>query len=298
MQTASRCAVCEKTSDVVVWVENGYEGRACSCGTVYTTPAPGPGVVDFSYDGHPSCFYSAYADLKARWVSSVKPRGRLLEIGCGEGYFLRAARAAGYAVAGVDANPERAGQVSQSLGVEVRSGLFEELQFTHTYDVVYHCDLLSHFPDPVAALKKMSSMLNPGGILAFEVGTLGGVHPLWYRWIGLLGYPQHRWLYSERSLQMLLDQAGLRLVRLRHFGCAPSVLYCRSMVLLARLARSVLRPPARQKRSERATGWNGSIFDQVEQFFRYRVGALAPRIGPGTLFVAACPRGASCRGGL
>jgi SAM-dependent methyltransferase len=283
-------------SGKVVWIENGYEGRSCSCGTVYTSPAPPSGAVDVTADGHPSCFYSAYAHLKAGWLRNVKQSGRLLEIGCGEGHFLRQAKAAGYDVAGVEAHPEKAASVSRSMGVEVRCGLFEELEFPHKYDVIYHCDLLSHFPEPVAALEKMRSMLKPSGVLAFEVGTLAQIHPVWYRWIGVIGYPRHRWLYSERSLHRLLDLAGLRVLKKRHFGLAPGVLFYRSMVLLARTARRWRSGPKGPKLASAGgpvTTPIATTLSRIEQFFRYRVGAIAPRIGPGTLFVAAVPRDAS-----
>ena len=201
------CVVCGGTSDSVVWHENGYEGRACKCGTLYVFPTPSPGAVDPTVDGHPPSFYSTYAGWKARWVRQCCPAGTLLEVGCGDGYFLAAAQAVGYRVAGIDPHPGRARRVAESLNIEVRCSLLEDLHWPEArFDVVYHCDLLSHFPDPLGALRKMKALLAPGGMLAFEVGTLGGIRPVWYHWIGSLDYPQHRWLYSEASLHMLLQR--------------------------------------------------------------------------------------------
>jgi hypothetical protein len=143
----------------------------------------------------------------------------------------------------------------------------------------------------------MSSMLRPRGVLVFEVGTLAEIHRAWYRLIGVLGYPQHRWLYSEQSLHRLFDRAGLRVLQTRHFGLAPSVLFYRSMALLARAARKWRGPKAPAATSavgSPPTTTNAeAALCRIEQFFRYRVGAIAPRIGPGTLFVAACPRDAN-----
>jgi len=302
----ARCVVCCGTSQVVVWRENGYEGRACHCGTVYTSPEPPAGAVDFTHDGHPDSFYSLYAMLKARWLKGCRPRGRLLEIGCGEGYFLAAARSLGYEVAGVEPEPGRAARVTQRLGIDVRCSLLEDLHFpVAKFDIVYHCDLLSHFPDPIEALRKMTGLLARDGILAFEVGILGGIQPFWYRWIESLGYPQHRWFYSERSLRSLLSRAGLRIERTRHFGLAPCVALYRSRVLLGKVVRSLLGPGRNgpspgDPPATRLAGGNDKVrkelrrhmedsFTHMEQFFRYRVGAVAPRIGPGTLLVAARP---------
>jgi len=101
-----RCAVCDRVSALVVWRENGYEGRACRCGTVYATPPPPLGAVDPTVDGHPDSYYAVPARRRVRWIQRYRPRGRVLDIGCGEGHFLAAAQAAGYDVAGIEPIPD------------------------------------------------------------------------------------------------------------------------------------------------------------------------------------------------
>ena len=260
------------------------------------SPEPEPGVVDPRRDHHPDTFYSAYALFKAKWVHQIRPRGRLLEIGCGEGHFLRAATSLGYDVAGVEVDAARVRRVREALGVEVRCSSFEDLQWQEaSFDVVYHCDLLSHFADPVDALRKMRALLAPGGILAIEAGTLGGIRPFWYRCIGQVGFPQHRWLYSETSLRHLLTRAGLSILKMQHFGLAPAVALHQSRVLAARAIGSLRRTlttrntthasraiPNRRQRLD-------TTYEILEQFFRYRLGAITPRIGPATWLIAAYP---------
>ncbi len=75
MQTKPlRCVVCGGVSARVVWRENGYEGRACHCGTVYTTP-PARDAIDPTIDSHPDSYYAAAARRRVRWIkrSSVVP---------------------------------------------------------------------------------------------------------------------------------------------------------------------------------------------------------------------------------
>jgi SAM-dependent methyltransferase len=291
------CVVCHRSSDCVVWEENGYQGRLCECGTVYTSPEPAAGVTDPRNDYHSDSFYSTYALFKAQWVWRQRPAGRLLEIGCGDGHFLHAARTLGYDVAGVEANPVRARGVRDWLGVEVRCSLLEDLEWHGaSFDVVYHCDLLSHFADPVGALQKMSRLLAPGGMLIFEAGTLGGLNPSWYRRVGQLGFPQHRWLYSESSLRRLLEITGLDILRMQHFGLAPAVALHQWHVLAGRLLRALSRitpsagRPASNAISDAARKESNVIYDAIEQFFRYRIGRIAPRLGPATWLIAARPR--------
>ena len=287
-----RCVVCDGASPRVVWRENGYEGRACACGTVYTTPEPTPGVVDPTVDGHTESYYARPARRRVRWLRRHRPSGRVLEIGCGEGHFLAAAQAAGYEVAGVEPEPGRARRAARRLAAPVQCALLETCALGNArFDIVYHCDLLSHFADPVAALRTMTGLLRPDGVLAFEVGILGGIAPRWYSMIGGLGYPQHRWLYSEGSLRRLLARADLELTHATRFGLAPTVLAVSAIRSLARASRpwrsartsaTGIAPPTRSTASR--------VVDRLEPFWRYTAGRLAPGVGPATVFAIARPR--------
>jgi SAM-dependent methyltransferase len=283
-----RCAVCDRVSTLVVWRENGYEGRACPCGTVYTTPPPGDDI-DPTADGHPESYYAVPARRRVRWIQRSRPGGRLLEVGCGEGHFLAAAQAAGYDVAGIEPEPGRAARAAARLDAPVECALLESSRPGRAeFDVVYHCDLLSHFADPVAALRKMEAFLGPGGVLAFEVGLLGDIAPRWYAMIGTIGYPQHRWLYSARSLRSLLARADLEPARTQHFGLAPGTLFLGGVRLLAhryRRIRGAAYGPGPVGRTSL-----GQFLGRSESFWRYTAGRIAPRVGPATLFVIARPR--------
>src|SRR5687767_14641279 len=102
VETLGCCVVCDGVSSRVVWREKGYEGRACACGTVYTTPPPLPDSIDPTVDAHPDRYYAEPARRRVRWLQRYRASGTLLEVGCGEGHFLAAARAAGYDVAGIE----------------------------------------------------------------------------------------------------------------------------------------------------------------------------------------------------
>jgi len=190
---------------------------------VYTHPLP-ESFVDPLDDHHQDEFYEAPSKIKADWLAAHCPSGRLVEVGCGKGYFLSEAHKRGYEVTGMEPNPERAEYVQNSLGIKVDEAFLHEHNLSKEhFDVVYHCDLLSHFADPRAALRQMTDLLRPGGVLCFEVGTLGGIAPAWYPWVGGVGLNHHIWLYSKNALEELFDQAGLEIVAQRRYGLAFQV---------------------------------------------------------------------------
>jgi hypothetical protein len=154
---------------------------------------------------------------------------------------------------------------------------------------VYHVDLLSHFPDPLRALRSMTSRIKPGGHVCFEVGLTGGISPSWYRWEGHIGFPEHRWLYSEMALRSLLQNAGLELVRLRKFGLLADLLLLRLRSLIWPLARLGGIPDPRQRTLTARESRFYLLYAWLQFVLRYRVGRFLSRIGPRTAFVAARP---------
>jgi len=287
----ARCTICNGTSDDTVLRENGYEGRACACGTIYMTPEPSAEDIDRTVDGHPEAFFAWPAALKARWLRRHTSGRRLLEIGCGTGSFLEAAHGVGFQVEGIEAETTRAASAARRLNSEVRAGFFEDLEAEPRFDVVYHCDMLPHFERPAAALQLMVRFLRPGGVLAFEVGLTAELSRFWYSWIGEIGYPQHRWLYSRRSLRRLLHETGLRIEHIKIFDLSAWVAANHGLRAAARVVRKLTR---RRRMALRDSGRGdpgrgGQALLRFEKFLVYRVGAWLPRLGPATALVIARP---------
>jgi SAM-dependent methyltransferase len=281
----SKCFLCEEASEQVIWTEQGVEGLRCGCGMVYTNQLSLLEPLDETRDFHPDYFYSLPAEFKAAWMARNCPRGRLLEVGCGAGFFLAAARSRGYEVFGLEPNPAYDDQLRQRSLTAAHESVERNSLTRHSFDVVYHCDLLAHFPDPVRSLEAMCELLSPTGVLCFEVGLLGGISPSWYPLVGRIGLGQHLWLYSDRAFRNLMRKAGLEIVRIQYFGLAPEVLGEKILgVLNKHLLRPVLRAISRtgEERAFRAKQFCG-------HFLRYRAGRLLPHIGPQTLLVVAKP---------
>ena len=100
----------------------------------------------------------------------VPARGRLLDVGCGAGYFLDAARVVGWQVAGVELSGPAAALARDSLGLDVWSGSLVEAAFPDdAFDLVTMFEVLEHMRDPGAALQEANRVLRRGGLLAIEV---------------------------------------------------------------------------------------------------------------------------------
>jgi SAM-dependent methyltransferase len=283
------CLLCGAADGPVLMAEADFVGRSCECGIIYIDPVPSEGVVDPTVDLHLESYYALPARKRLRWVQRFVPRGRFLDIGCGNGALVGRALASGYDVTAVEPNPACAAVVRERYGIEVEESLIEETQLPRgSFDASFHVDLLSHFPDPVRALRVMADLTAPGGVVCFEVGVFAGLSPRWYPWVGRPRFPAHRAFFSERAVGALLDRAGLDLVAVRRFAVGPST------VVSASLRRALPdeveavpvdagRPPARGSTVQRG-------YARLHHGLRYHVGGVVPLPGPQTAFVAARPR--------
>jgi SAM-dependent methyltransferase len=234
------------------------------------------------------------------FIQRFAPSGRLLEVGCGAGYLLAEARRRGYEVAGVEPDTGCVEHVRRAYGIPVEQAIVEETRLPEgAYDVVFHVDLLSHFPDPVRALRAMAARVRPGGYVCFEVGILGGVSPRWYSMLGRLDFPEHRWLFSEEALRGLLRHAGLEVVSIRRYGLLASALLLGARRLVAPVLGRWAQRPAKEARTiGEGTSAVARLYGWLQHVTRYTLGRWMPRVGPLTLLVAARPAagGGAARG--
>jgi 2-polyprenyl-3-methyl-5-hydroxy-6-metoxy-1,4-benzoquinol methylase len=166
----------------------------------------------------------------------------VLDVGCGFGSFLIRARAAGYAVAGIEPDAHACAGACQVLGEGVvRQGtLLQVRPAAASADVVATLDVLEHVPpaDHVAFARAMAGVLAPGGIWVIKVPSTEG---LYYRlsalaarlvpWVGATfmrrlwqtdyEFP-HTVYFDRRSLQAWLHRHGFVVVDVRYLPEVPA----------------------------------------------------------------------------
>ena len=178
------CSTSEAEARVVV-EENGFSGRQCpNCGLVYISPRPTLAEISNIYE-HENADMAIEAHLRADFIKRLHARhtlgilkrhaggGSLLEIGPGAGYFLRVAREAAFDVRGCELNPLQAEFINRRLGIPCEKALLEEAFPGETFDVIYHCNVMSHLHDPVGVFHTTNRRLKPGGCVRLETGCAG-----------------------------------------------------------------------------------------------------------------------------
>ncbi len=155
-------------------------------------------------------------------LARLAPGRRLLEIGAGFGFFLEAARTAGFEVDGLEPSASGRRHAREQFGLELRATpLADSAVADASLDVVCAFYVIEHLADPRAFLHEVARVLAPGGLvlvrwphttpLARCLDALRIRHDLYHA-------PWHLSDFTPETAQRLLEQTGFERVATRTLG--------------------------------------------------------------------------------
>jgi 2-polyprenyl-3-methyl-5-hydroxy-6-metoxy-1,4-benzoquinol methylase len=155
------------------------------------------------------------------------PPGKLLDVGCYTGVFMKLAALEGWTVTGVELSAWAAAIARQNGHGEVHSLALDEAGLEPgSFDVITLWDVIEHLSHPAGMLKNVNRLLKPGGIIAvsthmtdsFAARLLGSRYPFFM--------DMHLVHFSRPTLHRMLSQCGfevlaykrhIRVLRLGYF---------------------------------------------------------------------------------
>ncbi|HSR05739.1 MAG TPA: class I SAM-dependent methyltransferase [Bryobacteraceae bacterium] len=235
-------------ADHLFLVPGSWQLRQCAdpkCGLVWTDPAPlaedlglayqtyythavsagnSPGILQRASKSAywagvkllslMSGLYRERRRFKSMLLGDLSP-GRLFDVGCGDGKFLRLMAEKGWRGSGMDFDAAAIENGRTNYGLDLSVGDFQTAHFDNgDFDAVTVTHVIEHVPDPLACLKKCRELLRSGGRLVVttpNVRSLG--HERFQRnWRGLEP-PRHLHIFTPGLLAECARRAGLSVVR-------------------------------------------------------------------------------------
>lgn len=214
---------------------NGYGILDCkACSFVHIDPIPSPEELGRIYrdeyyrDEKPLYIERLIEDLE--WWNAVyddrydffesrlpKENRRILDIGCGPGYFLKRGQERGWRCMGIEPSSQAFAH-AKGLGIDVVNAFLNDAAAAigHKFDAIHISEVLEHVPDPADILRKAHGLLDKGGVLCCvapnDYSPLQrllakdlGFRPYW------LAPPHHINYFTFGSLKNLLTGAGFRI---------------------------------------------------------------------------------------
>lgn len=83
------------------------------------------------------------------------PKGKLLDVACGNGVFLAKMRDLGWEVTGVEPDEQAVKVAREYYGLDVYKGTLEEVGFQdNTFDAIILSHVIEHVPNPISTLRE------------------------------------------------------------------------------------------------------------------------------------------------
>lgn len=283
-----RCGLCDSDQAEFVKSENGYSALFCQvCGLIYTSPKPSLHEVRDMYEKDESASVTIDAQIKLRYkkflvakqdvseIQSLVYSGRLLDVGCGAGYFLDVAKNKGFACTGVEINEVLVEYAINTLGLDILHGTLSELEISpETYDVAYLRYVLSHMHNPVREFEKINNALTNQGLIFFETGNLPDLSIKSIRKMEL-GLPDHLYFFSQENVNTLLEKTGFDLIYSKIYSMSA---HEGVRKVFERKIRNIVQNSDRSQMEYQATR-NEIIAAWISYVLTYKLGRFLPKSG-------------------
>lgn len=144
------------------------------------------------------------------------PCGRMLEIGCGVGSFLRLMRDTGWEIVGLEPDSNYARSGEERYNVTIHPQTYEETELPEEFfDMVASFHVIEHVTSPRNFLEKVSRELKVNGVLYLETPCIerpsgGNLERFFWK--------AHLYTFSKRTLSGLLNLMGFQVISSGYSG--------------------------------------------------------------------------------
>jgi 2-polyprenyl-3-methyl-5-hydroxy-6-metoxy-1,4-benzoquinol methylase len=208
----------------------------CShCGLIFTNPrATSNEIVDLYGDSYMANLDSvrslllSICEKRLAFVEGYKNSGRMLDVGCGNGYFLSTAERNGWEVFGTEVSSYSIEYCENNFGIQVQRGeIFDTAYVDNYFDAITLWHTFEHVKDPISYLQEFNRILKPDGLIfilvpneKFLLNYLKG-----WNWIGKSEILEHLFFFSADTLDSMLVKSGFKAIH-RSIGTIESIRNC------------------------------------------------------------------------
>ena len=236
MENIQNCPVCGsphsslkfKAKDYTVSNEMFHIVSCDSCRLIYTNPRPaaheaGPYYHASAYISHSDTnegivnkLYHAVRKFtlqsKTNWIESEKKGNReLLDIGCGNGHFLAAAKQKGWNINGVELDPETAARAANLTGLSIAPSL-KEIDPEKEFQVITLWHVLEHVYELEEYFQFFKGRLAKDGKLLFALPNPASFDATYFKqYWAAYDVPRHIYHFTPATIAALAQKYGFKL---------------------------------------------------------------------------------------
>ncbi|MGL4596665.1 MAG: class I SAM-dependent methyltransferase, partial [Bacteroidia bacterium] len=148
-----------------------------------------------------------------------RKNNRILDVGCGRGWFLIEAKKRGWEVYGTEYS-KKAIDLCQMSGIEMQAGELNPNSFPVTdFDVITSFEVIEHIYTPQQELRAIYQLLRQGGLFYCTTPNFNSLLRYYLKKdYNIIGYPEHLIYFTKSTLNRSAKQQGFRKLKFLSTG--------------------------------------------------------------------------------
>jgi 2-polyprenyl-3-methyl-5-hydroxy-6-metoxy-1,4-benzoquinol methylase len=237
MTEIKNCTICNsinfnqliETTDYTVSNEKFKIVQCKNCGFIFTNSIPNEEEIIKYYKSDSYISHSdtkkglmnlAYHQVrkialqkKLKLINSLSKKGRLLDIGCGTGYFLNTCKKDGWTVEGTEPDSDARKIAETQTRSGISKSIFDNSNY-QTYDIITMWHVLEHVHRLNESMERIRSLLKKDGKLIIAVPNCNSHDAKVYKeYWAAYDVPRHLYHFTAESMNIFLQKHQLRIIR-------------------------------------------------------------------------------------
>ncbi len=211
------------------YIEKGLL-KCSSCGFVFMEKIPTNEELlkhyeKYAYEGNANCSpitIKSYNNLLDQF-EKYRKLNRILDVGCGRGWFLIEAKKRGWEVFGTEFS-EAAIDICKSNNIPIFEGKLDSKKFSSLeFDVITSFEVIEHINNPNEELQNIYSLLRTGGLFYCTTPNFDSILRYYLKSdYSIIDYPEHLSYYTEKTLKKVAVQNQFQVNKILTSGISIS----------------------------------------------------------------------------
>ena len=223
MHFHSECLICKskKLKDLKRY-QNTFLVKCGTCGFIFSKAIPSEQVLTEHYREYSYAGESYLSPVTIKRFNELldefekyRITNRILDVGCGAGFFLQSAMKRGWEVYGTEYS-ETAVQLCKRNGITMFGGILDSKKFNgQEFDVITSLEVIEHINNPLEEISHITSLLRKGGLYYSTTPNFNGLLRFYLKdKYNIIVYPEHLCYYTPETLNFLYAKSGLRRLKI------------------------------------------------------------------------------------
>lgn len=233
------------------------------------------------------------AKIWLKIICNYKKKGKILDVGCSTGYFLKVLNKQGYKTFGVEVSRIACEYGKENFGLNIFCGDINSANFGEKeFDIITMFNVLSHLRDPRNVFEEASRILKEDGFLVIETGNKGeftsrGQITIWG---DIWGPKEHFFHYSRKALRKILIKNGFKILEINIY---PVILSSLLRAINTKLQKFILKNNPVKKEVTASFGSNNffiKAYSILDVILRYKISKLLRWLHVDSTMILVCKK--------